>query len=560
MEESPSKRSRLDVNDMTSSCPHSIVSIEPESQPLIEPDQDTKGHCRRRSTGHSACRPDPLDRLDSHSLFRRWKDLGRRIFYSSSEFFTTSPSDHIPNHYQFFNHRSNNSNLLRSNSLQMPPKLSARSSLCRKAILIISSLVLIYLVTIYILDQPSQLDLDPIINPATLQILPEGDPTKHAETFTVASAAIDRLKAQEESDMRVRIQHAVHPNITNLDRAIQAEKSLSGTRLPQLIPVAKEEWYTPSQALINNRPCSRFRCDESSKTLIFLGIFTTPASFEKRQLVRTFFKPDLPSHQTTSKKNSFRHNDHDDDHDDHHRHSIIEFKFISGKPENENWKEMIRAENELNDQDIIILEDVEKDNVDLGKSFKFLKWIAEREKVRKMDRTSPEDRDPRSTKYQKPKFVIKADDDTFLVLPNLIKQFKDLDCQENIYWGTSQGSSKLFGSYFRGLGYGLSWPLVEWIGTSNMTKETQSGIEDARVGAWLSDLDPDQDPLKRIDVGWKMGDWNQVEIDEEIIGLHWLKSTEWFPMVKLKVLNAWGKVNQTYRWDWFLNPSSPQDA
>lgn len=49
---------------------------------------------------------------------------------------------------------------------------------------------------------------------------------------------------------------------------------------------------------------------------------------------------------------------------------------------------------------------------------------------------------------------------TILVMPNLIQAFKDLDCSKNVYWGTSAGRSKYFGEYFRGLAYGMSWPLV----------------------------------------------------------------------------------------------------
>lgn len=60
-----------------------------------------------------------------------------------------------------------------------------------------------------------------------------------------------------------------------------------------------------------------------------------------------------------------------------------------------------------------------------------------------------------------------------------------------------------------------------------MSLSSQVGIEDARVGAWLTDLDPVQDPVVRINEGWKMADWNQVEIDQDVIALHWLKQTEW---------------------------------
>ena len=37
-------------------------------------------------------------------------------------------------------------------------------------------------------------------------------------------------------------------------------------------------------------------------------------------------------------------------------------------------------------------------------------------------------------------------------------------------------------------------------------------IEDARTAAWLEQLDPATDPVRRIDMGWTMGDWNQLDV------------------------------------------------
>jgi hypothetical protein len=44
-------------------------------------------------------------------------------------------------------------------------------------------------------------------------------------------------------------------------------------------------------------------------------------------------------------------------------------------------------------------------------------------------------------------------------------------------------------------------------------------IEDARTGQWLRHLDPVDDPIKRIDMGWTMGDWNQLDVGLETVGL-----------------------------------------
>lgn len=44
-------------------------------------------------------------------------------------------------------------------------------------------------------------------------------------------------------------------------------------------------------------------------------------------------------------------------------------------------------------------------------------------------------------------------------------------------------------------------------------------IEDARTGQWLRHLDPVTDPIRRIDMGWTMGDYNQLDVTVETVAL-----------------------------------------
>lgn len=190
--------------------------------------------------------------------------------------------------------------------------------------------------------------------------------------------------------------------------------------------------------------------------------------------------------------------------------------------------------------DIVILDDVVKDNIDEGKSIEYFEWVATR------------------FPGPKPKFgmlrgafvklcmcnhrlmcqlfpVMKMDDDTFLVMPNVIKDLEGLNCSESIYWGTSQGANiDFFGPYMRGLCYALSWPLASWIGTANMTAAYASGTEDAKIGRIVRLLDPAKEPVKWVDYGWRMGDWDQLKVDVDTVGFHWLKLDHWVPMVKRK--------------------------
>jgi len=269
-----------------------------------------------------------------------------------------------------------------------------------------------------------------------------------------------------------------------------------------------ENWNVAPKELLDNTPPSQRKCDKDGP-LLFIGLFSTEQGVGRRQIIRTIFKPDL---------NPVGH--------------TIAFKFIVAKPSDDDWRYELEKENELYD-DIAILENVSVDNINEGKSVEYIRWLAN------------ELPDP------KPQFVMKMDDDTFLVMPNVIRNLASLDCNKAIYWGTTQGSAAhLFGRYMRGLCYGLSWPLASWIGTANTSQEFAIGVEDAKIGRIISFLDPVTEPVEWVDHGWKMGDWDQLKVDATIVGYHWLKLDHWVPMVRRKALGAWKEAGRPYRWDW----------
>ncbi|WVQ65931.1 uncharacterized protein L199_004109 [Kwoniella botswanensis] len=251
--------------------------------------------------------------------------------------------------------------------------------------------------------------------------------------------------------------------------------------------------------------------------LMFLGIFSAADKRERRDLYRQVIIPDFPPDQFT-------------------------IKFILGTPpypENPISQEAVarsrlmnKVEAEMNEfGDMVMLPMI--DNIDLGKTHEYFKWVAK------------EYSGPGRVKGR-PRFVMKADDDTILVMPNLISGFKDLNCADNIYWGTSAGRSHYFGDYFRGLAYAMSWPLVSWIGNADMPLAHIIKIEDARTGQWLRHLDPVTDPVKRIDMGWTMGDWNQLEVGVETVALHWLKLDDWVKKQHQRLLDIWADDNRPY--------------
>lgn len=60
---------------------------------------------------------------------------------------------------------------------------------------------------------------------------------------------------------------------------------------------------------------------------------------------------------------------------------------------------------------------------------------------------------------------------------------------------------------------------VSWIGSAEMPSAHIIKIEDARTGQWLRHLDPVTDAVKRIDMGWTMGDYNQLDVTVETVAL-----------------------------------------
>ncbi|WVR06229.1 hypothetical protein IAU60_003259 [Kwoniella sp. DSM 27419] len=278
----------------------------------------------------------------------------------------------------------------------------------------------------------------------------------------------------------------------------------------------------PDFALLSGLQPSEIGCDiplegEDGGVLMFIGVFSTADKKDRRDLYREVILPDFPPDKFT-------------------------VKFILATPaypENPISQEAVarsallrRVELEMAEHnDMVLLPMI--DNIDLGKTHEYLKWVAKH--------YAGEGR-----VKGRPRFVMKSDDDTILAMPNLVSGFKDLDCATNVYWGTSAGRSHYFGEYFRGLAYAMSWPLVSWIGNADMPLAHIIKIEDARTGQWLRHLDPVTDPVKRIDMGWMMGDWNQLDVTVATVALHWCKLEEWVREQHERLLKIWQDEDRPY--------------
>jgi hypothetical protein len=72
-------------------------------------------------------------------------------------------------------------------------------------------------------------------------------------------------------------------------------------------------------------------------------------------------------------------------------------------------------------------------------------------------------------------YVMKVDDDTFLRLDALVDTLRSAP-REDMYWGVGLPfQNREFPPFMLGMGYLLSWDLVEWIATSDMVRREAKG-------------------------------------------------------------------------------------
>ncbi|KAL7192726.1 hypothetical protein ACSBR2_024527 [Camellia fascicularis] len=84
-------------------------------------------------------------------------------------------------------------------------------------------------------------------------------------------------------------------------------------------------------------------------------------------------------------------------------------------------------------------------------------------------------------------YVMKADDDVYIRLAPLALSLKPLP-RVDLYYGFVIPCTSLnpFVGYMSGMGFLLSWDLVEWIGNSGIPAKDTFGPEDKLVGKWLN--------------------------------------------------------------------------
>ncbi|KAK2970640.1 hypothetical protein RJ640_009602 [Escallonia rubra] len=84
-------------------------------------------------------------------------------------------------------------------------------------------------------------------------------------------------------------------------------------------------------------------------------------------------------------------------------------------------------------------------------------------------------------------YIMKADDDVFLRLAPLALSLQPLP-RLDLYYGFVIPCTSMnpFVHYMSGMGFVLSWDLVDWIGESNIPRNNTYGPEDRLVAEWLN--------------------------------------------------------------------------
>ncbi|KAK0525101.1 hypothetical protein OC834_005288 [Tilletia horrida] len=199
---------------------------------------------------------------------------------------------------------------------------------------------------------------------------------------------------------------------------------------------------------------------------VFVGVFSIDSSYERRQLIRsTYASLTLP-------------------HDVHTGAQLtnVQLKFILGRPRKLHARRVALEMEAYND---IVVLDMEE-NMNQGKTHAYFRWAAENATVPIL--LSQEPKSPsypgatlRSTvAWKKADYVVKADDDAFIVLSELERHLR-VSPRTGTYWGY------LIRNWFMGGEcYALSNDLVQYIATSPDVARYTHGKEDKKVAQWMN--------------------------------------------------------------------------
>ncbi|GAB4838229.1 hypothetical protein Ancab_027760 [Ancistrocladus abbreviatus] len=233
---------------------------------------------------------------------------------------------------------------------------------------------------------------------------------------------------------------------------------------------------------------------------VLIGILTLPDQYQRRHFLRLIYGTQTPVARAQ-----------------------VDVKFVFCNLTKEDQKVLVALEIMRYD-DIIILDC--KENMNNGKTFTYFSSLPEI-----FDTHSPGDHDPSGDRPYPPyHYVMKADDDAYFRLENLVKSLRPLP-REDLYYGyvIPCPSMDPFVHYMSGMGYLISWDLVEWIRDSEIPQSHLDGPEDKVFGQWLRSGHRGKN---RHNAKWSMYNYPEPptrcthELWPDTIAVHLLKTQE----------------------------------
>ncbi|KAG6511746.1 beta-1,3-galactosyltransferase pvg3-like [Zingiber officinale] len=178
---------------------------------------------------------------------------------------------------------------------------------------------------------------------------------------------------------------------------------------------------------------------------LLMGILSLPDNYERRHLLRDVYAlqfRDFPG-------------------------ATIDVRFVFCNLTKDEERILVGVEILLH-RDIIILNCQE--NMDRGKTYTYFSTVA------KLFSHAPYD------------YVMKVDDDAYFRLGKLAELLREMPRAE-VYYGLNNWCSTRHKvpEYMLGMGYGLSWDLVEWVATSDIPRKHAVGPEDFQTGVWIKE-------------------------------------------------------------------------
>ncbi|CAD6922706.1 unnamed protein product [Tilletia controversa] len=201
---------------------------------------------------------------------------------------------------------------------------------------------------------------------------------------------------------------------------------------------------------------------------VFVGVFSYDASYERRQLIRsTYGTHTLPRDARTGAPLAH-----------------VQLKFILGRPQKQNARKVTLEAETYNDMVVLDMEE----NMNEGKTYEYFRWASENATVpilQSQDSSHSSAGASLTSKktvigWKKADYVVKADDDAFIVLSELERHLR-VSPRTNTYWGY------LIRDWFMaGECYALSHDLVRYIATSPDVVHYTHGKEDKKVAQWMN--------------------------------------------------------------------------